>query len=316
MPIDLERVIFVIGVGRSGTTLLQCMLNAHSHISFLPETHFIRRYGDNPHMARLVRRRGMAALASRLSQDPDMARTGIDPADCPQCRDMREWFRWLLGRYAAARGAVRVGEKDPKNMEHLRLIRQWFPRARVIHLVRDPRDVMVSRLGAGWGRKRFFLAHLAACREQLLLACRLGPELFGSSYVEIRYEDLVTRAPETLMTLCSRLDLEYEPEMLNYMSPARELISEKELPWKKNCFRPLLTGNIGKWRRELSPRRVRRIEWVCAKTFTRFGYPHAFPGPLPSHQRAAAVFWKGIFKLVDLAYHLRYGRRPPTKQHG
>lgn len=310
MAVDLERVIFIIGVGRSGTTLLQCMLNAHSRVAFLPETHFLRRYADKPRLAAKVRRLGMKTLLPRLRRDADVGRAGIDPEYFSDSPDMREWFRRLLRYFASARKADRVGEKDPKNIEHLPLIRQWFPRAQVIHLVRDPRDVMVSRLRAAWSRRQPFLFHLAACRLQLNLGCSLGPKLFAGAYREIRYEDLVTRPHETLQSLCRHLGLDYEPAMLDYTAAAKELISQAEAEWKGNCFRPVMTGNTGNWRGVLSPRRLRRIEWVCAETFTRFAYPRECIDPPPLHRKAAAWFWNSLFHLVEMGYRLRYARQP------
>ena len=310
---DLNEVIFIVGVGRSGTTLLQCMLNAHSRVCFLPETHFLRHYPGTPGVSARVRRKGMAAIWSRLAVDPHIRRVG--PALLAGVMDgrpdtMAGFYRSLLDRYAESRGAERVGEKDPKNIEILPVIRDWFPEARVIHVVRDPRDVVVSRMRAEWSRGRPFLIHLAACREQLHLGCLEGPALFGPHYREVRYEDLIVRPEETLSNVCAWMGMAYESGMLSFQQSARELIQGREEAWKKECSGPLLTDNTGKFSGVLSRRRSRRIEVVCREAFNRFGYSISQPsGGFSWRHRLEMRVWDRLFRAIDILYSFIHERK-------
>jgi len=300
VTVNLERVVFIVGVGRSGTTLLQCMLNAHSRVVFLPETHFLRRWGG----------RGKPLSCFELRSDPDIMRTGIDPCGEPDLASPRDLYLSLLRRYAERRNADYVGDKDPKNIEYLPRIREWFPRARVIHLVRDPRDVVVSRMRAEWSRNRPFFIQALICREQLKLGCRLGPQLFKDSYREIRYEDLIARPDEILESICLDLGIAYEPEMLNYTTAAADMISGRETRWKSNCFRPVMRTNRGNWRGVLSPRRIRYIESVCGEAFDRFRYTREYPDAY----RSGGLREKTLRRL-DRYYLRRYARPIPQDSH-
>jgi len=295
VSVDLERVVFIVGVGRSGTTLLQCMLNAHSRLVFLPETHFLRRWGGH----------GGPLSCEELRSDKDLMRTGLDPCGEPGPTSPRALYLSLLRRYAEKRGAGYVGDKDPKNVEYLPRIREWFPRARVIHLVRDPRDVVLSRMRAKWSRKRPFMIQVLICREQLKLGCRLGPELFKDSYREVRYEDLIESPAEILESICRDLDLAFEPGMLDYAAGAAEMISGEETLWKSNCFRPIMRGNRGNWRGVLSPRRIRFIETVCGEAFERFHYKREYPH---AHGSGGGVREVALRRL-DRCYLRRYSGR-------
>ena len=310
---DLNKAIFIVGVGRSGTTLLQCMLNAHSRVCFLPETHFLRHYPGVPGVADRIRRRGMTAIWSRLANDPDIRRVGPDLlADILDERPdtLAGFYRTLLDRYAEIHRAERVGEKDPKNIEILPVIRGWFPEARIIHVVRDPRDVVVSRMRAEWSRGRCFLAHLIACREQLHLGRTEGPALFGSNYREIRYEDLISRPEETLSNVCEWMELEYESGMLTFQRSARELIQGREEAWKKECSGPLLTDNTGKYSGVLSRRRILRIEAVCREAFNRFGYPISRPaGAVLPGNRLEMWVLNRLFRAIDILYSFIHKRK-------
>ena len=192
----LETPLFIIGVGRSGTSLLQSMLNAHSEITFLPETHFFRNYVAYPNVRRRMEALETDALSHVLDQDSDFLRAGIPPgeliafseADSP---DMVELYDILLQRYMENEGGNIVGDKDPRNIDHLRAMHSVYPKARVIHIIRDPRDVVLSRMKAAWSAHRPYWLHLLIYRAQLGEGRRLGKRLFGASYLEIQYEHLL-----------------------------------------------------------------------------------------------------------------------------
>ena len=148
---------FIVGSPRSGTTLLQVLLNAHPHVAIPPESHLYRvfapvmdRYGD------------LSAPANRLRLAHDkVTNTWIRPwgLDVTAEQLVAEATRpgrgglidALLRRYAAAQGARRWGEKTPYHVSFLPAIFADFPDARIIHLVRDGRDVLESRRRVVWG---------------------------------------------------------------------------------------------------------------------------------------------------------------------
>jgi len=78
MKIKKIPIIFIIGVGRSGTTLLQVMLNSHSKIAFLPETHFFRFYISNPKLRIYYLVKGYNWLKLKLLNDDNLLRLNLN----------------------------------------------------------------------------------------------------------------------------------------------------------------------------------------------------------------------------------------------
>lgn len=277
--VDIERPVVICGVGRSGTSLLQSMLNAHPGLCFPPETHVFRRYVAPPATRRRWERLGAAAFEAVLQRDEDFARAGVPARELlrPESGrglDTARVFRRLLARVAAREGKVRVGDKDPRSLEELAAWKREFPRARIVHVVRDPRDVLLSRTKAAWSAARPWWAHILICREQLRRGRARGRRMFGEAYLEVRYEELLAEPRATLERVCAHVGIDFDEGMLDFGDAARKLVDARELAWKKETLGPLLAGNTEKWRTGLSPFQVRLTERVALESFRDLGYTH------------------------------------------
>lgn len=275
--VDLDRPVLVCGVGRSGTSLLQSMLNAHPELAFPPETHFFRRHvmpGELDAWGGPERE----ALRQRLADDPDFARAAVDPAVVLAAHSPLGGFRALLAEVARVQGKQRVGDKDPRSIDCLPELARAFPEAHVVHVVRDPRDVLVSRMKAAWSAHRPWWVHPLIQAEQLRRGRTEGPACFGERYLEVRYEALIASPDFELRRVCRHLELDFAPAMLDFGASARSLVDARELSWKKETLGPLLAGNAGKWRAALTPFQVAWTEAVCAESFDELGYRRADGG--------------------------------------
>ncbi len=296
--------IFVCGVGRSGTSLLQSMLDAHPALALPPETHFFRRYVA-PRRARARHERGGAArFRAVLAGDADFARAGLAPRDVAPDGplDLRACYARLLSLYAARQGKPRAGDKDPRNLDCLAALFDAFPDAWVLHVVRDPRDVLLSRTKAAWSAARPWWLHALVCREQLRRGRALGRRLFGPRCLEVRYEELIGAPEETLRRVAAHVELDYDDAMLSFARSAARLVDERELAWKRETLGPLLRTNAGKWREGLSAVQIRWTEAVAGETLTELGYaPCDPPAPLRAGERAllcAAPLLRGSAALT------------------
>ena len=261
--------IFIVGVGRSGTSLVQSMLAAHSHFAFLPETRFLRRYVGRGHLARLHLRGGAAAVSGMLKADVRLRRLGLD-LDQVLSRyqdgapfSEADLYETLLTSYARACGKPRAGDKDPGAVEFLPLMARHWPAAHVVHVVRDLRDVLASKKKAVWSRHRWSVTHGFVNRVQLRAGRRSGPRWYGARYHEVAYEELIADPEATLRRLTERLGAPYEEGMLEFGDAARSLVSSEELPWKRETLGPLLSENSGKWIHELAPWEAALAAEVC-----------------------------------------------------
>jgi len=302
--------VFVVGVGRSGTSLVQSMLAAHSQLAFPPETQFVRRYVGRRRLARRHARGGVAAVRAVLAADHRVRRLQLDLREVLARYDRgapfseADLYETLLTSYAAARGKPRVGDKDPRCVELLPLLARHWPSAHVVHVIRDPRDVLASKKKAAWSRHRSSVTHVFVNRVQLHAGRRAGPLLFGPRYQEVVYEALLADPETVLRRLTERIDVPYEEEMLRFGGAARSLVSDEELAWKRETLGPLLATNSGKWRRELPDWEAALAERVC-----REGVMIVAPQTRPAPGLACAVRFRvrilsAVLRVLEWPYRL------------
>lgn len=303
--VDVARPIFVCGVGRSGTSLVHSMLNAHPDVAFPPETHAFRRYVAGRATRAALERGSRAALAARLAGDVDFQRAGVDPQalltdERDGAIDVARVFARLLAAVAQRQGKSRVGDKDPRSIDHLPALAAAFPAGLLVHVVRDPREVLLSRTRADWSKGRPWWQHALLAEDQLRIGRALGPRLFGPRYLEVRYEQLLAEPEATLRGIAAHVGVAYSPAMLDFGASAASLVDERERAWKKETLGPLLAGNREKWRRELAPARVRFVEAVSHEAFDSVGYSRseAPAGPLARLGAQAARRAAGIVFFV------------------
>ncbi|MEM9381257.1 MAG: sulfotransferase, partial [Planctomycetota bacterium] len=183
-----------------------------------------------------------------------------------------------------------------------------FPSGLVVHIVRDPRAVVHSRMNAAWSKDRPWWSHAIVAQEQLRRGRRLGRACFGERYLEVRYEELLARPRATLEAVCAHVDVPFDAAMLDFGGSARRLVAEDEIGWKKETFGPLLTDNDAKWRGGLDARQIGFIEAVCVEAFDRFGYERfgERPGPV---RRAVLAGARAAGRSAYAARRWREARR-------
>ena len=284
----------IVGVGRSGTSLLMSMLNAHPEIVLPPETHFVDQYviGEAWKPA--------SELIKDLLADQRFARIGFDGEDLvnllyqsgKNSRPSR-FYREMLVMYAEKNGVQVIGDKAPKNLEYLPVLHRILKGSLIIHIIRDPRDVYLSRTKAAWSASRSDLSHLVAYQSQYRLARYFGRRLFGKKYLEIKYEDLISQPDLELKAICDVLELPYDSSMLDYEKSSQELVAPDEMEWKKETLEPIKTDNLNKWKGELRTEKAALIEVVCSQPF-RDGFYNRSQGSTKSEDVFSSILYRSI----------------------
>jgi hypothetical protein len=281
------------------------MLNAHPLICMPPETHFFRQFIANGRFNRIYSEGGSDNIEKVLNTDGYLQR--IDKEILKQALtntfkavmpDGRGLFVNLLDAYASQYGKPIWGDKDPKCVEYVPSLKAHFPNAYILHVIRDPRDVLVSRMKASWSEKRSVLNHVFAYKVQLHFGRRMGRRLFKDRYNEIVYEDLLNNPRKTLEHLCMKLGLNFSEYMLAFNKSSREIVSDDELAWKKNVLNPLLKNNQKKWVSRLTKPQIALVEKVCREVFTD-------PGYIESHSyQTLSPIERGKINTADVLLHL------------
>lgn len=163
-----DQKLFIVGVARTGTSLLRDILNRSTEICVAPETHYLHRLApfgkrqqlSNPYLP-LSDDRNLTRFVNYLYTHPkistywEWAKRSIEPAEMilrlqQTDRSDQSIFATLLQLYAEKSGkggaTVILGEKTPAHLLYVPTLLEWFPQAKVLHTFRDPRAITVSRL--------------------------------------------------------------------------------------------------------------------------------------------------------------------------
>lgn len=273
---------FIVGCGRSGTTLLRVMFDAHPQLAVPPESYFPL----DPPAAWFGSDGGLDArtAATDLVGRWWLARWAIDgPAFVDAVaesapRAYPDLIRELFAFQAQARGKPRYGNKTPKHVLRMHKIAGMFPEARFVHLVRDGRDVAMSLQEVDFGptdlpgAARFWKGRVDKGRE---VGERLGPQ----RYLEVRYEDLIADPEGTLRVVCPFLDLPFDEAMLQYRDRGAEAIAAVGVPGKHEHLVEPPTKGLRDWRTQMVPSDVAWFEQIAGTSLDRFGYERSGISP-------------------------------------
>lgn len=280
---------FVVGVARSGTTLLRLQLDAHPLLAIPPETGF-GAIAAQPSAA--TGPDAFAAAVRSLETWPDL---GIDDAALARLlAGVEPWapgdaLRALYGSYAARHGKPRFGDKTPAHLRHMEALAALLPEARFIHIVRDGRDVAASLreqpFAPGDGSVAAAATHW---RDELLAARAVAGRL--PHYREVSYERLVREPEATLRELCDFAGLPFDPALLRAHERAAQRF--EELPERRpgaagvatraeraarhaRTAEPPDPARIGRWRETLDTAEVATVERIAGELLAELGYAEA-----------------------------------------
>lgn len=267
---------FIVGVQRSGTTMLRLMLNAHPLIAVPFEWGFLRSgeslaaFGDlrDPLAAR--------RLIEDIAGDKFVRKSRIigdveSVLDRP-IEGYGDLVTALLQTYAARRGKRLAGLKAANYSAEIDRIHALLPESKIVHIVRDGRDIAVSNRSISWASSHV-MRNASEWRWQVMVGRKLGNVLGPRLYHEVRFEDLVTDTVRELRRICGFLDVPFEAQMLDYPTSAVAEMPEDSMTWHRNSVTAPDASRAGMWRERLSAADVALFEEVAGDALAAFGYP-------------------------------------------
>jgi tetratricopeptide (TPR) repeat protein len=220
----LDRPVFIVGMPRSGTTLVEQILSSHSRVFGAGELHDITYHAES-----------LVASAS-----PKEALESLDAASIQQmARDYEETLDSL------DLAAERVIDKMPTNFAHLGLIACMFPRARIIHCKRDPLDTCLSCLTRNLDWPFCNMTSLGDYYRGYLQTMTLWRERLDLEMLEVRYESLVSDVEQQSQRLVGFLQLRWESECLDFHRSDRPV----RTPSRSQVRSPVYGSSVGAWKR-------------------------------------------------------------------
>lgn len=267
---------FIVGIGRSGTTLLRLMFHSHPNISIPYESHFITDYyqklddyGDlniDDNLRKLL----SDIFDEELLKQWDHEFTVDDLIPKIEQRELGSVFRAIYSDYTKAKGKDRWGDKSDY-LDRMHIINELFPDAKFIHIIRDGRDVANSVLKLPWGPKDIIQAaewwHI-----HLVLGRRMGAMLGKSRYTEVTYENLVSDTEHELTRLCEFIGVDYSEEMLSYYKKHTRSIPDSRKNQHYNADSPPKKDRVAAWKKEMSPTYISIFNHYASHSLNECGY--------------------------------------------
>ena len=275
---------FVVGVARSGTTLLRLMLDAHPDLAMTPETGWLGA-------ALKALQRGVPpdAFINAITSEPNWPDMEMSTSELGYVLAQADvspggMLRAIYWEYARRHGAKRVGDKTPLNGTRMIDIMEFLSEARFVHIIRDGRDVALSLRDLWFGPGRdpeiaalFWLWHIREMRQQAQ---------FLPYYMEVRFEDLVTDPQRVLRQISEFIDLPFHPDQLRAHERASARLTElKDVQWPNRLITreqrleifsltasPPDASRIGVWRNEMSEKDQAAFNKVAGAVLIDLGY--------------------------------------------
>lgn len=271
-----DRMIFLVGARRSGTNWLQRILTAHPEIGGLPSETYVFNMGVRPLVERFQYANPGSPMMAKMFAERDRFLDGL--------RDLLDGA--FLDNIDRLPEPVRfMAERTPWHVYDLDLIKDVYPDARVVHIVRDGRAVARSLLAKHWGPTT--MEDAAEEWRSSVVSGRRGAELFGERYREVRYEELLADMAGGVDELFAWLSLDLDAET------RERVLVEAGSEFNVDPGAPGIRAD--KWRGLLSERDLARFNRIAGAQLTECGYetdgapPAAEQRPLAERARTAAA---------------------------
>ena len=294
--------IFIVGLPRSGTKLLRALVNNHPAV-FIPtyETECLpwlvqhtpaTGWQGDDRFARLWRSISRLPFFDYLKREGVQVTADSWKAHC-QSRDAAGVFDGLMRAVADSQGITgwqRWGDKSPSHIGHVELIAQQFPDARIIHIVRDVRDVAASSRKA-WGKHPVRTAQ--RWREQVLKV-RASQAHQALPLLEVSFERLVKDPESVMREVMTFIGLPFDKALLMLPDGVEDLGSAKGA-------RNILSQAAGNYQTALSSAEIKAVERVACDAMAAYGYAcdiwQGAHAPLPAW-RMSVLRYRDAVQLV------------------
>ncbi len=275
---------FIVGSARSGTTLLRLILNAHSEVAIPPESRFITELWRDGETSVDNFLKALSAHARFQAWDLpiESVRQELEGASTAEYRDLIEA---AFKAFAREHGKARWGDKTPRYVAEMERIASLWPEARFIHMIRDGRNVAQSYADVPFGPKNvarvadLWARRVRAGRES---GARLGP----TRYLEVRYEDLVKDLETHTKALCTFLELEFDPGMLDYAERSRADVLPRAGKYNPHLTSPPI-ADVRSWENQMPPNQVAIFEAIAGDLLSDLSYERRYE-EVPSRAKLAA----------------------------
>ena len=265
--------IFILGVPRSGTTLLRVLLDSHSEILGAPETSWITGgYGDFS-----LRKMVESVSNDKLGAVGNLR--GVD--DALIYESAQNFMSPILKGYLKEGGKKVLILKTPDDIRYLDFLGKLFPESKYIHIYRDGRDVACSTYNQ---KGKYFgdsvlqefgeLTQINSLRRWVDWESRADNFLMKkeNKAIHCSYEDLITKPDTVLRKLCKFLNVKYEKSMIDYSAFEHAYPDWEAGSNDVKARYQIEKTSLNRWKNEIDYSLWREVDLIAGKTLERLGY--------------------------------------------
>ncbi len=306
--------LFAVGVPRSGTTLLQRMLDHHGQLAVANDTHFIPRVLEKTNRQNIRN----AELGQEIPLEPAhveatiryhrFRRLGLTDDDVVHAgrsaNTYAQFVSLLYDRFAKSQGKAMSGEKTPDYVRRLPLLSSLFPNAKFLHIIRDGRDVALSLLN--WAHATKGPGKIELWEQQPLAVCALWWEWLirqgrtaakqwpMESYLELNYETLIDKPVNAMCEVTAWLRIDFDPHMTEFHRGKAK--RDAHLSAKSAWLSP--QKGLRNWRRDMTDSQIELFEALAGDTLAELGYARQctdISNPTERLARRCRAWWRENF---------------------
>ncbi|HVR31601.1 MAG TPA: sulfotransferase [Acidimicrobiia bacterium] len=274
-----DSPILITGADRSGTSLMYALLGSHPDVAMIRRSNVWRWFDgafgplDQPRnlercLDQVMRYQRMAVL----EPDPDRIRRDFAAGEPTYGR----LFALVFRHHADRLGRERWGDKSLHTEHHADRVFEEWPEAKVIHMVRDPRDRHASVIKRYPDQSKGIGAITGRWIESVDVG-RRNLDRFGDHYLIVRYETLAERPVDTLVSVCRFLALPFDEAMLSM-----DGVPEQSEEGGNSSFGRLAPGtisarSIGRFAEVLDSKTIALIESLTGERMAEHDYVESQP---------------------------------------
>jgi hypothetical protein len=272
--------VFVVGMPRSGTTILTGILANHPNIVCGPETQFFNKFSKiwrffsliDPLWPRLaVTRLNKITLSNQKVCELYSGGNSLTISRylSKRERNTKNLFNALISESLNTEVGDVILEKTPNHLLHVGEIRKSFPGSKIIRIVRDPRASALSMCKLPW-------ANSCPIENSKIISrwYRNSKNFFGDrnkDHLTVKYEDFIDNTPFVINEILSFSGLHYDPNILD-LSASNSVVTPNE-PWKNQVFGGINKRLSNSWCENIDENQFLAITDICKLFIDDFGYP-------------------------------------------
>lgn len=304
--------LFIVGVQRSGSTLLRLILNAHSKIAIPEEARFLTPLLKYKKINKIYKGAELLTLKNYLKNNSQFALWNFDSSgffaklNLLESISLRYLIDLMFSSYCNCENKTVWGDKS-LFFGSVHILHQLFPDARFIHIIRDGRDVFDSWRKIDKRKNNPAVISLDWAYKEKSINTAFD-KLPNDKKLSVRYEDLIDSPDKIVKRVCNFLDIPFEHNMLEFYKSSKKYIGGHH---SRLIFNKIDSGNANKWKKALTESEIRIFTCLSRNLLRKYGYEtkdiHA---GLKDYLKMAALLFFGIpYRLSQVVLgRLRYDK--------